>query len=105
MAGKGDKQKGGRSREFGGERHGRKLTKDAINVFSEAANPRRTKSWLDTRVVSSVAARDRSLPTPNRHSIFPQAGETLFGISHGITPAEAKKTGPWQIGHWHLETG
>jgi hypothetical protein len=77
MAGKGVKGKGGRSRESGGEMHGRKLTKDAINVFSEAAYPRRTKSWLDTRLLSSVTARNRNLPTPERHSIFTSVGDSI----------------------------
>jgi hypothetical protein len=56
----GESQKGGRSRRFGGEMHGRKLTKDAINVFSQATNSRRTKSWLDTGLVWHLTARNRS---------------------------------------------
>jgi hypothetical protein len=53
----GDSQQGGRSRRFGGEMHGRKLTKDAINVFSQATNSGRTKSWLDIGLVWHVTAR------------------------------------------------
>jgi hypothetical protein len=85
LARKRDTGKGGRSREFGGEMHGRKLTKDAINVFSEAANPRRTKSWLDARLVSSIAARDRSFPTPDRHSISTSRRDSIWYISRDYT--------------------
>ena len=103
ILGKGDTGKGGRSREFGGEMHGRKLTKDAINVFSEAANPRRTKSWLKTRLLSSVAARDRSLPTSDRHSIISTSlRDSIWYISRDYT-GKSQKDGA--LADWALAFG
>jgi hypothetical protein len=99
----GDGQKGGRSRRFGGEEHGRKLTKDAINVFSQATNSRRTKSWLGVELVWHRTARNSRYSTSGNLTISTTSKESCRYIpsqDYGQSPAEAKKTGPWQIGDW-----
>jgi hypothetical protein len=99
---RGDSQKRGRSRGFGGERHGRKLTKDAINVFLQAANARRTKSWLHVGLVWHLTARNRSRLIIRHTKVIYNLGDSRYISSqdYGQSPAEAKKTGPWQIGDW-----
>jgi hypothetical protein len=88
--------------------HGRKLTKDAIEVVSQAANPRRTKSWLDSGLVQYLTVRDRRHLSSDTHDISPSLEDNRKDISfwdYGQSPAEAKKTGPWQIGHWAFGRG
>jgi hypothetical protein len=105
MALQSDEGKDGRSRRSGGEMHGRKLTKDAIDVFSQAANSCRTKSWLDS---TGVASYNKKQQTPIiRHTRYipksgrQQKGYLILGL-RAIT-GRSQKDGAladWALGIW-----
>jgi hypothetical protein len=85
--------------------HGRKLTKDAIEVVSQAANPRRTKSWLDSGLVQYLTARNRRHLSSDTHDISPsrrqQKGYLILGL-RAIT-GRSQKDGAladWALGIW-----
>jgi hypothetical protein len=87
--------------------HGRKLTKDAIDVFSQAANSRRTESLVDIDLVQDLTTRNKT-SSVRQHDTSPSLEDSRRDISFqddGQSPAEAKKTGPWQIGHWAFGRG
>jgi hypothetical protein len=88
--------------------HGRKLTKGAIDIFSQAANSRRTKSLVVMNLVQHLTTRNRghlSSYTYDTSTSLKNSRKDISFQNYGQSPAEAKKTGPWQIGHWAFGRG